>query len=296
MTKALSGLLNIAKPAGLTSRQVVDRVQRVVRPAKAGHAGTLDPLAVGVLIVCVGQATRLIEYVQRMPKTYVAEFLLGRTSDTEDIEGTVVELIDPPIPSLVAIEQAIPAFLGTIMQRPPAYSALKVQGRRAYDMARAGEQFELAARPIEIHAIDILGYEYPQLRLRIRCGSGTYIRSLGRDIALALDTGAVMSALERTAIGGFTSDAGIDAEFLTPANLGEHLRSPRHAVAELPSVVVTPDEQQLLTNGRAIVRTEFASAEAALPEELVALDEAGNLVGLLAPVTRELWKPARNFA
>lgn len=296
MPPALTGLLNIAKPAGLTSRQVVDRVQRLVRPAKAGHAGTLDPLATGVLVVCVGQATRLIEYVQQMPKTYVGEFLFGRTSDTEDATGTVVELIDPPVPSRADIEAAIPNFLGTIQQRPPAYSALKVAGRRAYDLARAGEEFQLAARPIEVYGITILSYDYPRLTLEIRCGSGTYIRSLGRDLAEALGTGAVMSALERTAIGCFTSAAGIDADALTRENLAEHLQPPSLAVSRLPKMVVTADERKLLGNGRAIVRADFASANIEPPAEVAAFDELGNLAALLAPVTPDLWKPTRNFA
>lgn len=296
MPTAPTGLLNIAKPAGLTSRQVVDRVQRLVRPAKAGHAGTLDPLATGVLVVCVGQATRLIEYVQQMPKTYVGEFLFGRTSDTEDATGTVVELIDPPVPSRADIESAIPNFLGTIQQRPPAYSALKVAGRRAYDLARAGEEFELAERPIEVYGITIVNYDYPRLTLEIRCGSGTYIRSLGRDLAEAIGTGAVMSALERTAIGCFTSAAGIDADALNRENLAEHLQPPSLAVSRLPRMVVTADERKLLGNGRTIVRADFASANIEPPAEVAAFDEFGNLAALLAPITPELWKPTRNFA
>jgi tRNA pseudouridine55 synthase len=296
MPPALTGLLNIAKPPGLTSRQVVDRVQRLVRPAKAGHAGTLDPLATGVLVVCVGQATRLIEYVQRMPKTYVGEFLLGRTSDTEDATGAVVELVDPPVPTRADIEAALPQFLGTIQQRPPAYSALKVAGRRAYDMARAGEEFELAARPIEVYGIEIVSYEYPRLTLKIRCGSGTYIRSLGRDLAEALGTGAVMSALERTAIGCFESLEGVDADTLTRDNLGDYLRPPSLAVTALPRMVVSVDERKLLTTGRAITRADYAAAEAEPPAEVAAFDEAGNLTALLAPLTCELWKPTRNFA
>src|SRR6476661_7210859 len=128
-------LLNLCKPAGITSRDVVNRVQRLVKPHKVGHAGTLDPLAIGVLVVCLGPATRLIEYVQRMPKRYHGTFLLGRESDTEDIEGTVRERSDPPVPSRSEIEALIPRFLGDIEQRPPAYPALKVGGRRAYDLA-----------------------------------------------------------------------------------------------------------------------------------------------------------------
>src|SRR5262245_35406014 len=202
------GLLNIDKPAGLTSRDVVSRVQRLVRPQKVGHAGTLDPLATGVLVVAVGPATRLVEYVQRMPKTYQGTFLLGRTSDTEDVEGEVVELDSPPVPTRAEIDAALPRFIGTIEQRPPAYSALKVAGRRAHKLARRGEAVELAPRPVEIHAIELLRYEYPEMELRIDCGSGTYVRSLGRDVAEAVDTGAVMAALRRLAIGPFQAAEG----------------------------------------------------------------------------------------
>src|ERR1051325_1327760 len=169
------GLLNINKPSGITSRRVVDRVARLVKPHKAGHAGTLDPLASGVLVVCVGQATRLIEYVQRMPKRYRATFLLGRSSPTEDIEGDVSELPGAPQPSLDQIEQAARGMLGQLAQRPPAFSAVKVDGRRSYDLARAGRAVELAPRTIEVHAIALVGYSYPQLELDIRCGSGTYV-------------------------------------------------------------------------------------------------------------------------
>src|SRR3569623_809810 len=146
--EALSGVINLNKPSGITSRQAVDVVKRLVRPAKTGHAGTLDPLASGVLIVCVGAATRLIEYVQRMPKRYTGTFLLGRSSPTEDIEGEVSELAGAPQPSLGEIIAAAGRLTGEIMQRPPAYSALKVAGRRAYDLARAGHEVDLQPRPI----------------------------------------------------------------------------------------------------------------------------------------------------
>src|SRR5580692_3948023 len=135
---SFSGLLNVLKPGGMTSRAVVDRVQRLVRPAKAGHAGTLDPLATGVLVVGIGFGTRLIEYVQRMPKRYRGTFLFGRQSPTEDVEGEIELLVDPPIPSRAAIEQAALLLTGEILQRPPSFSALKVAGQRAYDLARAG--------------------------------------------------------------------------------------------------------------------------------------------------------------
>ena len=147
----VSGLLNVDKPAGITSRDAVDLVQRLARPAKVGHAGTLDPLATGVLVICVGSATRLIEYVQRMPKRYVGTFLLGRSSATEDVDGPITLLADPPIPATDQVEAAAEKFVGSLLQRPPVFSALKLAGRRAYDLARRGEAVELKPRPIEVY-------------------------------------------------------------------------------------------------------------------------------------------------
>lgn len=287
----LSGLLNIAKPAGLTSRQAVDRVARGVCPARAGHAGTLDPLATGVLVVCVGQATRLIEYVQRLPKTYEAEFLLGRTSDTEDVSGVVTELASPPIPTRAELEAAALRFVGTLQQRPPIYSALKVQGRRAYDLARSGQEVELAPRPIEVFRLEVTAYDYPRLGLRIRCGSGTYVRSLGRDLAEALGTGAVMSALVRTSIGDFTLAEACDLETLQPVDLARRLLPPVRGVAMLPQATITDSERLTLLQGKTIERPDLAPAA-----ETAALDAAGNLVGLLKPLGGGRFAPLRNFA
>ena len=204
-------------------------VKRLLRPAKTGHAGTLDPLASGVLVVCVGPATRLIDYVQRMPKRYRATFLLGRTSPTEDIEGEVKMLANAPQPSRDEIASAAARLTGEIRQRPPAYSALKVAGRRAYDLARAGHEIELAPRTIIVHSIDTIDYAYPQLTLDIRCGSGTYVRSLGRDLAESLGTGAVMSALERSEVGHFHIADAWPFDRLTASNVSEWLGPPLDA-------------------------------------------------------------------
>ena len=228
-----SGLLNLDKPAGITSRDAVDLVQRLARPAKVGHAGTLDPLATGVLVICVGAATRLIEYVQRMPKRYVGTFLLGRSSATEDIDGAVTLLPDPPIPAADQIEAAAKKFVGRLLQRPPAFSALKVAGQRAYDLARRGEAVDLKPRPIEVYSLKVARYEYPELVLEIECGGGTYVRSLGRDLAESLGTAAVMSALVRTAIGPWTLDTAVDPRTLTAANWQSHLDPLRKALAAL---------------------------------------------------------------
>ncbi|MCC7086713.1 MAG: tRNA pseudouridine(55) synthase TruB [Pirellulales bacterium] len=269
------GLLNINKPAGETSRWVVDRVQRLVKPAKAGHAGTLDPLATGVLVVCVGQATRLIDYVQRMRKRYRAEFLFGRTSATEDVEGEVVELVDPPVPARVELEAEVGKFIGEILQRPPAFSALKVGGRRAYDLARKGQPVDLEPRPVTIDWLKVVEYEYPRLVLDIECSGGTYVRSLGRDLAESLGTGAVMSALVRMAIGGFRVEESIDAETLTRETVGSRLLSPLLALGELPRIQLNATELKRTGQGQFIERPDATAMEFA------AIDEVGNLVAIL---------------
>ena len=284
------GLLNINKPQGMTSRDVVNRVQRTIRGVKVGHAGTLDPLATGVLVVCLGPATRLVEYVQRMPKQYSATFLLGKTSDTEDIEGEVTELTEPPCPTSSEIEAALPTFIGEIEQRPPAYSALKVGGRRAYDLARKGKQVELQPRKITVHDITVSRYEYPELDLQMTCGSGTYIRSLGRDLAHALGTGAVMSALERTAIGGFHVQDGVELNGLSAENAADVLIAPRHAVSELPAVELTPEEIRRIGNGMLIDDRWHLQCD-----EVAAFEDSGRLLAILAPRGPQRLRPARNF-
>ena len=274
----------------MTSRDVVNRVQRMLRGVKVGHAGTLDPLATGVLVVCVGPATRLVEYVQRMRKQYSATFLLGKTSDTEDVEGEVIDLAEPPCPSRSEIESALPAFIGEIEQRPPAYSALKVGGRRAYDLARKGKQVELQPRKITVHDIAVLHYEYPELQLQITCGSGTYVRSLGRDLAEALGTGAVMSALERTAIGGFCVEKAVALGELSVENTADRLLAARLAVAELPAVELTPDEIRRVGNGMLIDDRWHIQGR-----EIAAIEKSGRLVAILVPRGPNRLRPARNF-
>ncbi len=285
------GLLNLDKPAGMTSRDVVNRVQRLIKPHKVGHAGTLDPLATGVLVVAVGPATRLIEYVQQMEKTYRGTFLLGRTSDTEDVEGQMAELPDAAVPTEEQIRSALPQFLGTIQQRPPAFSALKVAGQRAYDLARRGEAVELAARPVEIHAIDVLRYAYPELELRVRCGSGTYIRSLGRDLARAVGTDAVMAALRREAIGPFAVEDSLQVDELSREAIEERLQPAALAVSQMASVVVGPQEIARLSQGQAI--RGLIPCEST---EIAAMDGAGRLVAILVRADSEHLRPNRYFA
>ena len=283
------GLLNLNKPAGITSRRAVDGLQRLVRPTKVGHAGTLDPLATGVLVLCVGAATRLIEYVQQMPKRYSGRFLLGRESPTEDVEGEVSELDSPPLPSLQQIVSAAGKLTGRVQQRPPAYSALKVAGRRAYDLARKGKHVELEPRWITVHRLEVAAYDYPELELDIECGSGTYVRSLGRDLAASLGTAAVMSGLVRTAIGRFKIEEAIRPEEITAASWTKHLLPPLCAVESLPRVELSVEETARIRSGRTIERRHLPVG----PEEFAGIDTAGRLVAILVPRGPALLGPKR---
>ncbi len=289
-----SGLLNIDKPSGVSSRYVVNQVERLARPAKAGHAGTLDPLATGVLVVCVGAATRLIEYVQRLPKRYRGTFLLGQQSPTEDIEGEIEHLANAPQPSRARLQAALEPFRGEILQRPPAFSALKVSGQRAYDLARRGQQVILEPRPITIHDLRLISYDYPEFCLEIACGSGTYVRSLGRDIAASLGTAAVMSALERTAIGDFTLAEAVRVEELTPESWRAAILPAGRAVAALPRLPLTETQLQLLSHGLALDPARCAQLPPEAGHEVAAFAPDGTLAAVL---TRrgDQWKLVRNL-
>jgi len=286
----VSGLLNVDKPAGITSRDTVDLVQRLARPAKVGHAGTLDPLATGVLIICVGSATRLIEYVQRMPKRYVGTFLLGRSSATEDIDGVVTVLPDPPIPARAQIEAAAERLVGSLLQRPPIFSALKVAGQRAYDLARRGKVVELTPRPIEVYSLKVARYDYPELVLEIECSGGTYVRSLGRDLAESLGTAAVMSALARTAIGPWMLDTAVDPRMLTAADWRARLDPLRKAVSSLTQRELSATEVSRVRKG--LFLSLAAATEAG---EIAAIDASGQLVAILVPRDPGQWGAAKNF-
>lgn len=287
----LSGFLNVNKPAGVTSRAIVNQVQRLLggRKIKVGHAGTLDPLATGVLVVAVGQATRLVEYVQQMRKAYVAKFLLGRDSDTEDIEGTIVERTDAFIPSEAELRDSLPQFVGQILQRPPAYSALKVNGQRAYSLARKGESVQLDARPIEIYSLELERFQYPEMQLKIECGSGTYVRSLGRDIAESLNTSAIMSELVRTQIGTFQQSNSLDPNLFSSDYLQAHLQPLVLATNELTQIPLDSHQQHEIQFGRSI------SVQTHVQDEFAALDANGHLLAIMVRSQSGHWRPKKNF-
>ncbi len=294
------GILNINKRAGWTSRDVVNRVHRFVRPEKAGHAGTLDPLATGVLVVAVGQATRLVQYSHRLPKSYRATFLLGRRSASDDVD-TELEMLDAaPIPSPEQIEAALPRFLGEIMQRPPAFSAVSVEGQRAYKLARRGESVDLTPRQVVIHSLNVMHYQYPELVLDIRCGSGTYVRALGRDLAESLQTAAVLAALERTEIGSLDLSAAVDVDQLE-SRIQELLLPPRLLVEALPWISLTPGEIQELHFGRTVNPTERQVHPPTWPGEIISaeiagMDEDERVVSILQATETGAFRPLSNFS
>jgi len=286
----MNGILNICKSAGVTSRDVVNHVQGLVKPAKTGHAGTLDPMAEGVLVVCVGLATRLVEYVQDSAKRYRGEFILGQTSNTEDSTGEVELLEDPPAVSAAELRGVLPQFVGDIQQKPPAFSALKVKGKRAYDLARKGRTFELALRPVSVYSLELVEFEYPRFTLDICCGKGTYVRSLGRDIAIALGTGAVMSALTRTAVGRFKIDAACETADITSQTLEDLLLPPVEATGAMPRMTLREDEEKTVGQGGFIENRLHIK-----DDEIAAVSSAGRLVAILAPRGSAQLRPLKFF-
>ncbi|MFC1810258.1 tRNA pseudouridine(55) synthase TruB [Patescibacteria group bacterium] len=198
----LYGFLNIYKEKGKTSFDVIRELRKKLNIKKIGHTGTLDPLAEGVLIVAVGQATKLIEFMMKDEKDYSAEIILGKNSDTYDAEGKI-EDVGNQKPDFDKVQEVVGTFIGEIEQIPPKYSALKINGKKAYEMARNGEEFEMKSRKVTIKNIAIIDYKYPFLEIDVSCSSGTYIRSLANDIGKKLETGAYLNALKRTRVGNF---------------------------------------------------------------------------------------------
>jgi len=207
--KNIFGILNIYKPTKITSFDVVRIIRKLTNEKKVGHCGTLDPEACGVLPICIGKATKAIDYIMENNKVYVAELKLGEVTDTYDIEGKVIRQCDVNV-TVEEVMEAVYSFKGNIKQVPPMYSALKVNGKKLYELAREGIEIEREARSITIHDIKVLEINLPYVKMEVNCSKGTYIRSLCYDIGEKLGCGAMMSALERTATGKFTKENSIN--------------------------------------------------------------------------------------
>ncbi len=252
MTKDISGVLAIHKPTGITSRQALDAVLRILPQVKMGHAGTLDPLASGVLVVCFGRATRLISFVQRMRKEYLATIRLGQRSPTHDLEVEVEDAAFAGSIELEMLERSLSQFRGDIRQVPPQHSAVKVQGRRAYELARKGQTASLESRPVHVERLACTRFEFPDADLEITCSSGTYVRSLVRDIGEDLGCGAVMTSLVRAAIGPFQLKDAVEIERLDRTILAQRALPIAAAVKELPSITVPDCTRDCIAHGRPI--------------------------------------------
>lgn len=251
------GFLVVDKPAGRTSHDVVVAVRKGTGIKRAGHAGTLDPMATGVVVVAVGRATRLVRFVQELPKTYRAVARLGVATDTLDADGSVTWR-EPMEVDQAEVEAVLPRFTGSILQVPPMVSALKVEGRRLYALARQGMEVERQPRPVEVHRLEVLDFApgpYPEVTLEVVCGKGTYVRSLADDIARALGGRAHLVALRRLAIGGLTAhDHGVTLDEL-PTRWRDRLLPPADALSHLPAVEVDEGTATGVRNGVVFARS-----------------------------------------
>ncbi len=250
------GIFNIDKPQGLTSHDVVDTVRKLVRQRRVGHAGTLDPLATGVLVVCVGNATRLVEYMVGHDKVYRVTVRLGIETDTYDAEGQVIA--EKPVPPLTPedIERVLTRFRGEIDQVPPKFSAIRHKGRRLYNLARAGEEVETPRRHVTIYELTLEAWNPPDLTLRVACSAGTYVRSLAHDIGQALGTGGHVVALRRLRSGPFRVEEAVPLEtLLNAADWRAYLLPPDAGLVHWPRIVLTPEQAEAVSHGRPISLT-----------------------------------------
>jgi len=248
----LTGILNLNKPSGWTSHDVVARVRRLAGQKRIGHAGTLDPLAEGVLPVLLGRATRLADYIQAGRKTYRAVVCLGTATDTDDREGAVIATAAVPSLSVETLDHTLDRFRGDILQTPPQYSALKVDGRRAYAVARAGGSVDLAPRSVTIHDLRLLVQTSTELSLEVTCSKGTYIRALARDIATALGTVGHLASLVRTRVGAFTLEDSLTLDQIAELGVGQALLPASRAIPDAPAFHADQVQAFKIVNGQAL--------------------------------------------
>ena len=245
----MNGIVIIDKPQGWTSQDVTARLRRVFNTRRIGHGGTLDPMATGVLPVFVGRATRGVEFFEHAEKVYETVLRPGITTDTEDITGTVLTQTDATITADM-VEAVLPQFRGEILQIPPMYSALKINGQKLCDLARKGREVERQPRPITIHELTLLGVDEEGIRLRVRCSKGTYIRTLCKDIGQALGCGGCMAALRRVQAGEYTIEESVPLEvLLETAEPEQYLRPVDSMFRNLPKVTLSPKQEIRCRNG-----------------------------------------------
>lgn len=256
----INGILVIYKEKGFTSFDVIAKLRGILKQKKIGHTGTLDPDAVGVLPVCIGNATKLCDMLTDKKKEYIAEFVLGKITDTQDISGTILEEHKVTC-NEEDVKKVITEFIGDIKQIPPMYSAIKIDGKRLYELAREGKEVERKERNIRIDDIEILSLCIPNVKIRVMCSKGTYIRTLCHDIGQKLSCGATMTSLERTQSGAFTKDMAFTLkeveELRDSHHLMEHIMPVDSVFSEYPALFVSDYLLKKVLNGNLILRNEL---------------------------------------
>ena len=288
----LGGVLVIDKPAGWTSHDVVAKARGLTGIRQIGHSGTLDPMATGVLVLCLGKATRLLEYLTGLPKTYLAGITLGSATDTYDATGTVI--FQHPLPELTleALERALDAFRGEIMQTPPAYSAIKRNGEAQYKRARRGETVELDPRPVTVYELTLMEFDDGVIQIRITCSAGTYVRSIAHDLGEVLGCGAHLSSLRRLAVGPFGIDQAVTLQQMAEEDWQRWLLPPSAAVTHLARVELAEGEASRLIHGLSIAARQPVTQGLAC-----AFDPADRLVAVVRPdPQRQTWQPVKVLA
>ena len=287
----VNGWVVLDKPVGITSTHAVARLKRIYNGKKAGHAGTLDPLASGILPIAFGEATKTVPYVQDGEKGYRFTVLWGVETNTDDADGTPVATSEI-VPERAAIEALLPRFIGTIEQRPPAFSAIKIAGERAYDLARDGQVVEIAPRAVTVHELTIAAHEGTSTTFETRCGKGTYVRAIARDLGDALGCLGHVNALRRTRVGPFleSDGASLPGEDEDPSAFMGQLRRGEAGLGEVPGVeIARPDAARLRRGQALILRGRDAPAEG------MAYAACGGVVVALGPIQQGALQPYRVF-
>jgi tRNA pseudouridine55 synthase len=295
----IDGILNIHKAPAMTSHDVVARVRKLLRQKRVGHTGTLDPMATGVLPICVGQATRVAEYLSESGKAYQAQITFGTVTDTYDAEGIVIRTASTDALTLERIENVLPRFLGPQLQVPPLYSAIKIQGQPAYKHARAGEALTLEPRAVEITQLRIVDWQHPKLTLDVECSKGTYIRSLAYDLGEALECGAYLTALLRTRSGPFSIEQSLTLEQLVDAveqgQIANCLFPTDYALQNYPALHLDEGTAQRVLHGNAF---HYESDTGTSPLQHAALarvyDPSGRFLAIaMWDAEYALWQPKK---
>ena len=276
----MNGILLVDKPSGMTSHDVVDRVRRAAGIRRVGHTGTLDPSATGLLIMCIGTATRLSEFLTVLDKVYEGVMELGKVTDSHDLDGVILE--EHPVPDLTIedIQRVFDGFTGEIMQIPPMVSAVKVNGERLYKRARKGEVIDRPARPITVHEFEALSYSAPRAAFRVRCTRGTYARTLCHDAGQVLGCGAALASLCRTAVGHHKLEEAVQLDTLqSPEDVLSNLR-PLSGALDLPSVVLSDSGRRMVSHGGTIIEKDLRQACSVDIGWVQLLSEGGELLAL----------------